>query len=72
MTSLDILGTAAAAVYLDCSVEALRKAIQRGALRPDQQVGRSFVFSRATLDEYRRTKRGVGRPKSASPNPEGA
>lgn len=61
----DMYTTAEAAEYLGLSVSAVKKHIYViGDLAPDRTAGRTLLFSRATLDRFKRDGRlGRGRHK---------
>lgn len=60
---MKLYSTREAAEYLGLSVSALKYHVHRaGNLRP-RRVGNSLVFTQEQLDEFKRNRRPVGRPK---------
>ncbi len=58
-----LFSTEKAAEYLGITIDTLKYHVQRKKnLRPFQKLGRDLAFTREQLDEFKRTKRGPGRP----------
>ena len=53
-----------AAAFLGLSCESIRKYVQRGILRPQDTIGRAYVFSREELERFQAIRRPVGRQKA--------
>jgi hypothetical protein len=61
----DFYTTQTAAVYLGCAVRTVKYHLYIAKdLKPDETMGHALIFSRATLDEFRKHKRPGGRPKT--------
>jgi hypothetical protein len=59
-----IHGIQSAATYCNVSVSTLRKHIyQLKTLTPDQKIGKTLIFTQATLDQWQANRRPGGRPR---------
>lgn len=59
-----IYGIQSAAQYCGVSVSALRKHIYKlGTLKADTKIGKTLVFTQATLDQWQANRRPGGRPR---------
>lgn len=54
-----------AAEYLGMHVEAFRQLARDNNLQPDLRIGRTGLYTRATLDSLDKRRRRVGRPRNA-------
>ena len=62
---LKLYGIRDAAVYCGLAVRTLKYHIyESGELKADANVGHSLVFTQATLDDFLKRRRPVGRPKA--------
>jgi len=59
----EVMGTVEAAAYLGCAVVTLKKHMERGNLKADKKIGKSLIFTRATLDNFKKNKRNAWRPR---------
>ncbi len=59
-----IHGIQSAAQYCECSVSTLRKHIyQLKTLKADAKIGKTLIFTTATLDAWQASRRKGGRPR---------
>lgn len=59
-----IHGIKSAAQYCECSVSTLRKHIyQLKTLKADAKIGKTLIFTQATLDAWQASRRKGGRPR---------
>ena len=59
-----IYGIQSAAQYCTVSVSTLRKHIYKlGTLQADAKIGKTLIFTQATLDAWRASRRKGGRPR---------
>lgn len=59
---LDIYSTQEAADFLGLSLSAVKKHVHQGHLVP-RLIGRTYIFTRAQLEEFQRNRRPPGRPR---------
>ncbi len=64
------MGTKRAAEYLDMSIPALDYHVRQGNIVPTL-VGKTRVFRKGDLDEFKRNRRSPGRPPKTRRSPEG-
>lgn len=59
-----IYGIATAAQYCGVSISALRKHIYKlGTLKPDAKIGKTLIFTQATLEDWQANRKPSGRPR---------
>ena len=59
-----IHGIQSAAQYCECSVSTLRKHIyQLKTLKANAKIGKTLIFTQATLDSWQASRRKGGRPR---------
>jgi len=59
-----IHGIQSAATYCNVSVSTLRKHIYKlGTLKADAKIGKTLIFTNATLDQWQANRRKGGRPR---------
>ena len=62
-----IHGIQSAAQYCRCSVSTLRKHIYKlGTLKADAKIGKTLIFTQATLDAWQASRRKGGRPRKGA------
>jgi hypothetical protein len=63
----EFYSTRTAAAYLGVKPETIKYHVHVVKdLIPDQRLGNTLIFTRATLDRFRETKRPIGRPSKSA------